>query len=199
MRYHLFPALLRSAYGNTSQYGTARLSPNGAAIDFGADFIPLLPLGTAVSVSWVYGQTVVAEYTGKTYLSCATMLRMVEIDPALLAPTRDILASNTSLPGLVRPAAGQGAALDVTVSYLSAKTIRLLTACPAGENTTLLLDVEVDFLTLRGLALTVRRQVPLRRGEIILVCRVPPAGPENQIALTAYAARLEQLDEDAGG
>jgi hypothetical protein len=197
MDYRPFPALLTSAFGQTRLYGTGKLSPAGNAVDFSADFIPLFPLGTGAAVSWIYGKTAVAEYAGQTYLSTPGKVRLVGVNPALLAPTRDIFAANTSLPGHISPAGPNAEPRDttlaVTISYLSPGGIRLLSSQPAGEGAALWLNAEVDFLTLRRLLLTVRRQVALRRGEIILVCDVPHSTDENLIALTAYSARLEQL------
>lgn len=194
MEYHPFPARLTAGYNHTCVMGQGRLVPGQNAVEFTGDFIPLMPLNTAAKIEWLLGETTLADFTGRVYLSSPQLLRLVEVDPAVLAAHRPVFAVNTQLAAGLRFAQKDGAPTAGEVLYLSQKAITLCSTLPAAEGDALLLDVEVDFLTLDALPLVVQRRVPLRRMETLLLCSVPRPDDANFIALSAYAARLEQLE-----
>lgn len=193
MDYCAFPALLESDYNHISEYGQGRIAQTGDAIDFSAGFIPLLPLGTTASINWIFGTRLVVAFSGKVYLSSPSLLRLVDISSHILDATRPIFAANTRLPARVTPAGSGGKSIAADIIYLSrhAITLRLMGTTP--QEAQLLLDCEVDFLTLHSLALQVQQLVPLRKQETLLLCKPGPYSDENLIALSAYSARLEQL------
>jgi hypothetical protein len=195
MEYYPFPALLRTSYSPARVVGSAGLCHRQNAINFSGEFIPLLPLGSPAAIRWIHGQETVATFEGNVYLSSQTLLRLVNISPELMADARSTFAVNTRLPAGIKT--GRGGECQPTaaeVLYLSTDFITLKTAQPMPKGQNLFLDCEVDFLTLRNLELTVRQHLTLRRTESLIFCGVLRGGDDNLIALSAYSARLAQLN-----
>lgn len=191
MEYLSFPARLRATYNEIEEYGEAHLGAGGNAVDFVSDFVPLIPLGSAATIDWVYADRNISTYTGKVYLSTPTLLRLVDVDEDLVARARGLFASNIRLPGRLRQGSSPPAAVEIL--YLSVGMVKLCTALTPEIDDRFLLDVEVDFLTLHGLSLRVRQMVPLRRDENLLLCEVERSGNDNYIALSTYASRLDRI------
>ncbi|MDL2293606.1 hypothetical protein LJC60_03135 [Ruminococcaceae bacterium OttesenSCG-928-D13] len=191
-----FPARLSSDYNAIGEFGQGQVAPRDNAVDFIGDFVPLVPLGTAARVDWMLGSTVIQSYSGRVYLSGPEMLRIVDVDEKLVRDTRALFATNTSLPASVsaledgRP----GQPVSVRAAYLSPGSITLQAPWGFEPGSRLLLNCEVDFLTLRGMPLRVRTRVTLRRGACLLLCDTGKMGDENLIAYSAYTARLETLE-----
>lgn len=192
MDYLSFPAHLVAPYNDIQEYGEGHLGAGGDAVDFGSDFVPLVPLGSKASIQWIYAGREIAAYEGKVYLSTPTLLRIVDVDEPLVVRARGIFASNTRLPGLVREGA-DAPPRSVEVLYLSLGMVKLHAPFQSPVGLRLLLDVEVDFLTLRGLSLQVRQTVPLRKDENLLLCEVERSGNDNYIALSTYSNRLDRI------
>ncbi|MGD9560460.1 MAG: hypothetical protein AB7V55_07635 [Oscillospiraceae bacterium] len=202
MEYLPFPALLETDYNQVREFGTAHVVADDAAVDFVGEFVPLVPLGTRAVVHWITGNTTTDSFAGEVYLSSPSLLRIVRVNAEQVAFLRLIFAANTHLPATVQPAsdrtaARKGTAVPMELLYLSPDAIKLRTAAVFEAGQRLLLNVEVDFLTLANLPLVVRRQVFLRRQDALLLCAVESSSEENLIALSAYNARLEHLDPDA--
>lgn len=197
MEFLPFPARLRAEYNDIVEYGEARVAGDEDAVDFTSDFVPLVPLGTGAGIEWLLGKTVVKAYTGHTYLSSAQLLRLTGVDPEAVRDTRSLFATNISMPATLALLDARGrptAPAAVKVVYLSQRSLTLQVPLPVEPGGRLLLDAEVAFLTLRGLALQVRTRVTLLKSQSLLLCDIPPMGDENMIALSAYAARLETLE-----
>lgn len=192
MEYLTFPARLQAPYNNILEYGDGSLDAGGSAIHFLADFVPLVPLGAPARIEWLYADRVVTAYEGSVYLSTPTMLRLVDVDEALVARAQGIFASNTRLPGLARRSGKELPAFPVEALYLSVGMVKLSSPVPVEVDEKLSLHVEVDFLTLQGLSLRVRQAVPLRR-ETLLLCEVERSGSDNYIALSTYSSRLDRI------
>lgn len=186
-----FPARLRSGYNNVEEYGTAQVAGGEDAVDFTSAFIPLLPLGSQAVVEWVLGQSVVQAYAGRVYLSSPGLLRLVGVEPALVADTRALFATNIQMPATVLPP--KAAPMPAKVVYLALGHLTLQVPEPVEPGGRMLLNAEVDFLTLRQLPLQVRTRVTLRKSQSLLLCSIQGPGNENLIALSAYVARLEKL------
>ena len=193
MEFLPFPARLCSDYNQIEEYGQAQVFFQNDAIDFTSEFIPLLPLGASATVEWLLGSQVVQTYRGTVYLSSAGLLRLIHVPENLIADTRTLLASNLTIPvSMVLP--GEPAApVQGQAIYLTAHHATVLTPVPSAPGTRLLMDAEVDFLTLRKLPLQVRTRVILRKSQSLLLCAVQNTNTENRIALSAYVARLEKL------
>lgn len=199
MEYFSFPARLRSAYNTISEYGTAQVSARENAIEFSGEFVPLLPLGTEAVVDWILGERTLVSFEGQTYLSSPTRLLLVDVDAELIEAAKATFAINTHLPAKARSAeAPRGAAktpaYPAEIVYLSADFMTLRTKAAGKLKGRLLLDCEVDFLTLCDQPVLVRRQVTSSRSDALLLCDVLPSSNDNRIALSAYASKLEQLD-----
>lgn len=194
MDYYPFPALLRSDYNYIHEFGQASPAPQGDAVNFTGDFVPLIPLGTAAAIQWVLGEKTIATFRGKVYLSTSEMMQLVEVDPGQVEKLRAVFAVNTNLPGSItagtRRAPLKTKSLPVDILYLSPALIKLRASQYVEEGSSILLSSEVDFLTLRDLELTIKQRLLLRRGESLLLCSVESGGSENYIALSAYAAKL---------
>lgn len=202
MEYLFFPALLRTSYNNINEHGEAVVVHDEYAVDFVSDFVPLIPLGTQASIDWTFGSKSLASYKGKVYLSTQNMLRLVDVDHDLVDRARATFASNVSVPGLATLTSRQllkasKQVFSVNIVYLSVGMVKLQTSTPAtieiGER--LLLDVEVDFLTLHGLSLKVRQIMQFGYDNGLLICEVERSGNDNYIALSTYAARLDRIGQ----
>ncbi len=196
MQYYPFPASLVSGDGRVREFGAATLLPDSNALHFESDFVPLLPLGSEATVTWVQGDKCLAAFRGKVYLSSPRLLRLVDIDSSLLASVRTVLSVNAAIPAAIVPAdsetleAAKAPPADAEIVYLSTDLMKLKTTQIMGAQHTLLLNAEVDFLTLRNQPLLVRERLVLRRSDNLLICEVLPGSEENFISLTAYAAKL---------
>lgn len=192
MEYYPFPAQLCAPYNDTQEYGQAVVSPGDNAVDFTADFIPLMPLGTQACVDWMLGTRSVERLEGHVYLSSPGLVRVVDIDSERIGRLRRTFAINTDIPAHVSAAEG-GRPVPATILYLSRRRLTLQLSDASVVGPQLILNAEVDFLTLSDMALQVRQQVLLRRQDILLLCDIPPGSNENLIAHSAYLSRLEQL------
>ncbi|MDL2327155.1 hypothetical protein LJC64_00635 [Ruminococcaceae bacterium OttesenSCG-928-A11] len=190
-----FPARLCSDYNAISEFGRAQVAGRDDAVDFTGDFVPLVPLGTDAQVEWVLGATVIQRYCGQVYLSSPELLRLVGVDKALVRDTRALFATNINLPATAAPLEDgrPGQPVAVRALYLSPGSLTLQAPWPVEPGSRLLLNCEVDFLTLRAMPLRVRTRVTLRKGASLLLCDVAKMGDENLIAYSAYTARLETL------
>lgn len=196
MEFHPFPArLFHLQYGVTT-YGQARFVLRDNALDFMDEFVPLLSLGSQASIAWVQGDSIPMEFTGEVYLSAPDFVRVTGVDGAQFATAAPLFAQNISFPCRLSAARGEPA-VPATAIYLSPGRVTLLTGLQAQPGQALWLDAEIDFLTLRRLRLSVQQAHLLRRGQYLTVCEVPPAGNDNLIALNAFSAKLEKL-EDVG-
>ncbi len=196
MQFQPFPARLSHlAYGVTA-YAWASFVLRDNAMDFTSEFVPLLPLGSQATIAWMQGDTVMMDFTGGVYLSSPQLVRITGIPRDVFAAAAPLFAQNTRFACRVA-CAPDGPADTGEVLYLSPGRITLLCGFKATCGQALWLGAEIDFLTLRRLRLIVTRQYPLRRGQYLTVCDVPPASNDNFIALNAYSARLETL-ADAG-
>ncbi len=201
MNFHPFPALLCSCDNTVQEFGSATIAAHDNAIDFTGEFVPLLPLGTQASLRWMLGNKCLAEFHGCVYLSSRELLRIVDLEEDTLESVRKIFRSNVQLSaqiisaekaGFTKPQYSSG-----EIIYLSTKhfTIKAGEYFSAGDK--LFLSAEVDFLTLHNLPLQVEQRVLLRRNEALLLCSVLPAGDDNFIALSAYSAKLEEIEKKA--
>lgn len=202
MEYLFFSALLRTSYNNINEYGEAVVVHDEHAVDFVSDFVPLVPLGTQASIDWTLGKKSLASCKGKVYLSTQNMLRLVEVDPELVERARATFASNISIPGFILVTSRQllkqtKQVYHVTIVYLSVGMVKLQFSAPLaleiGEK--LMLDVEVDFLSLHGLSLKVRQIIQLGFDKNLLICEVERSGNDNYVALSTYASRLDRIGQ----
>jgi hypothetical protein len=187
-----FPARLSAGYNGICEVGSARVAEREDAIDFTAEFVPLVPLGAPALVEWIQGETVVQPYEGQAYLSSPQMLRLVGVDGGLARQTRALFATNLSLPAVLRTAK-EAPPMPARLEYLSLEVVTLAVPRAVKRGSRLLLAVEVDFLTLGNMPLQVETAVTLRRRESLLQCSLSPGSDENLIALNAYVPRLELL------
>jgi hypothetical protein len=187
-----FPARLSAGYNGICEVGNARVAEREDAIDFSAEFVPLVPLGAPALVEWIQGETAVQPYEGQVYLSSPRMLRLVGIDGGLARQTRALFATNLSLPAVLRTAKG-APPMPARLEYLSLEVATLVVPETVPQGSRLLMEVEVDFLTLGNMPLQVETAVTLRRRENLLQCTFSPGSDENLIALNAYVPRLELL------
>lgn len=199
MEYCPFPALLCSGDNSVREFGRATIAQHDNAIDFTGDFVPLLPLGAQARIQWVLGEKILAELNGKVYLSSRELLRLVELEPAVLEQLKDIFKCNIHLAAQIIPAEkamfAKQIATQATVLYLSQTDITICSSEYVGEGEQLLVSAEVDFLTLHQLPVTVEKRVLLRRGEALLLCKVQRGSNDNFIALAAFATRLEEQEK----
>ena len=194
MEFHPFPArLFHLQYGVTT-YGQARFVLRDRALDFTDEFVPLLPLGSQASVAWVQGDSIPMEFAGEVYLSSPDFVRITGVGRELFAAAAPLFAQNISFPCRLSAARGEPPAA-ATAIYLSPGRVTLLTGLETQPGQALWLDAEIDFLTLRRLRLTVEQRHLLRRGQYLTVCGVQPASNENLIALNAFSARLDKLED----
>ena len=193
MEFLPFPARLRSDYNHIEEYGQGQVFAQDDAIDFTSEFIPLLPLGASATVEWLLGSQVVQTYHGVVYLSSAGLLRLIRVPKNLIADTRTLLANNLSIPVTLLLPGEPSEPVQAQAIYLTSHHVTVLTPVAAEPGSRLLLNAEVDFLTLRKMPLQVRTRVILRKSQSLLLCTVQETGTENRIALSAYVARLEKL------
>lgn len=192
MDYYPFPALLRSEYNDIEEYGSAQITREGNALNFEGEFVPLVPLGQKASIAWMLGETTLAEFSGKVYLSSAQMLQLVDVDPDKLNTARTLFSTNTDIPASLVPAASPKAPRQAAhILYLSMGLLKLLVRESPEEGMRLRLDAQVDFLSLHNLELVVRKRIVFRKEETMLLCEVEGISQENYISMSTYIAKIQ--------
>lgn len=196
MNFIKFPAQLCSDYSDGCEYGRVEIFPNAGALDFTADFVPLLPLGSGARAEWMLGTKVLAKLPGEVYLSSPGLVRLVNIPQKAMAPLVPVFAANTSIPAFIRrnTADSPGKRIPAEIVYLSRHRLTLMLTGAVPTEKRLFLSAEVDFLTLSSLEIEIESQVLLNREGSLLHCKILPGSDENLIAHSAYLSRLEQLD-----
>lgn len=193
MEYLPFPA--RLCAGNICEVGLGQVAEADNAVDFTGDFIPLLPLGQAAAVEWILGDGVVRAYQGEVYLSSPALLRLVRVDAGLVAEARRLFATNLRLRASFASPDKTSPRVPAQVLYLTTCAATLAAPMPLEPGTRLWLDCEADFLTLRAVPLQVKSAIPLRKSQALLHCTLAAGSEENLVALSAYTARLEKLED----
>lgn len=79
-----FTATLKTLDDKVVEYGTATLSTVNRSIDFESEFVPIFTIGTPLKLVRTEGETEVQVFTGETYLSSQTLIRLVSLTDEIL-------------------------------------------------------------------------------------------------------------------
>lgn len=193
-----FPAVLKTPDGQWLADGLARICAAERWVEIRSQFVPLLPLGAQAVVCRLTGQEESHRFMGKVYLSSPTLLRIVEVEEALLAEAELELPQPVCLEGWVSPAAGEGPRARVDLFSLSLSQVRFTSTQPFQEGQALQLEIQSPSLPLAGVGLQVARRLLFGVGKSSYRCRITSLPPHCRAQLASYLAQGAHVFDDGG-
>lgn len=170
---------------------------------FTSDFVPLIKLGSEVTVVRVIGEKRLDRFVGKVYLSSRKLLRIVDVDSAAINPAFEMFESNIILPAdfLVAPGATtrfnvqKARAVSGFVRYISPQSVKICTMEFADKGDYLVFSLEDPALSLDKMLVCVKERVLLMRSAALLLCEVVSLSMENGVAIAGFLEALKVRDE----
>lgn len=117
------------------EYGRADLAPRERSCDFYAEFVPILKLGTPVTVICKNCGIPVLEIRGATYLSSRQLLRLTSIRYNLCVNAESAMEAAMDAQGKILPSgyAGRRAATPLTCQITAITRERIFFSCPGFD------------------------------------------------------------------
>lgn len=197
-----FSAILESQDGDISEPGQAYIAQNNA-ITFTSDFVPLIKLGSRVSVTRVIGEKRMENFEGEVYLSSKQLMQIVKVDEGLIKDALGIFESNVILPAEFNIAPGSSIHFNLQKSqgisgflrYIGLNKVRICTMEFVDKGRHLMFSLESPELTLSKMLVVVRERELLMRNAAVLICDVVSLSAANRAAISAYIEQMERHDE----
>ena len=194
-----FSALLESYDKDISELGQAYIS-NGNAVTFTSDFVPLIKLGSQVTITRLIGEKRMESFVGRVYLSSKQLMRIVEVDNTLIEKALVLFESNIISPGEFAIAPGSSISFNLQkakgisgfLRYIGPETVRICTMEFVDKGQHLMFSVESDELTLNKMLVRVKERVLLMRNAAVLLCDVVSLSAANATAIKEYSAQLKK-------
>lgn len=171
-----FPAVLRDAAGEELAEGRACFNEQSREVEFVSDFVPIYPLGTAMTIERVYRGEPVHVFDGSVYLSSKQLMRIVGVEDTLRYGAQYVYCTSLDLP----------AELTVVCDPPKKKRLRLFRREEPGP---LVKSERVTVTAINHDSLTMLYSMsePLQHGSSMSIRLLPPV-PE-------FSAELELRDE----
>lgn len=197
-----FSAILESKEDDILEPGQAYISKDNS-ITFTSDFVPLLKLGSKVSVIRVIGEKRMECFGGKVYLSSRKLLRIVEVDQKLINQALELFDSNVILPTEFCLAPGSSTHFNIQkakgisgfIRYISQNTVKICTMEFADKGQHLMFSLEESELELTKMMVVVKERILLMRSAAVLLCDVVSLSQNNSLAIRRYINHLEEEEQ----
>ncbi len=171
-----FPALLRDESGEELASGRACFNAESREVEFVSDFVPIFPLGTAMTIERLYRGGAVHIFDGGVYLSSRKLMRIVSVKDRLCYGAQFVYCTDLDLP----------AELTLTSDPPPKKGFHLFKHAPV-EPGLRVEHVTVTAINHERLTLLYGMFEPLGRSRDVTIRLLPPA--------PAFSAALEIEDE----
>ncbi len=168
---------------------------------FTSDFVPLIKLGSDVTVIRVIGEKRLEHFVGKVYLSSRKLLRIVNVESALISSALEMFESNAVFPTefLIAPKATtrfnvqKAQAVSGFVRYISPQTVKICTMEFVDKGAYLMFSLEEPSLLLDKMLVQIKERILLMRSAALLLCEVVSLSMDNGVAIAGY---LEEMKEE---
>ena len=198
-----FSALLESLEYGISELGQAFISKDNT-ITFTSDFVPLVKLGSRVTVTRMIGEKRMESFSGEVYLSSKQLMRIVDVDAELIAQALVLFDSNIILPTEFNVAPGKSIHFNMQkamgisgfLRYIDTKTVRICTMEFVDKGQHLMFSMESEELTLNKMFVRVNERILLMRNAAVLLCDVVSLSQSNALAIENYLTHLKTEETD---
>lgn len=161
--------------------------------------MPLIKLGSEVTVIRVIGEKRLDRFVGKVYLSSRKLLRLVDVDRAAIGPALEMFESNIIFPAefLMAPGATtrfnlqKARAISGFLRYVSPRSVKICTMEFADKGDHLMFSLNEPELILEKMLVRVTERVLLMRSAALLLCEVVSLGMSNGVAIADYLEVLK--------
>lgn len=161
--------------------------------------MPLIKLGSEVTVIRVIGEKRLDRFVGKVYLSSRKLLRLVDVNRAAIGPALEMFESNVIFPAefLVAPGATtrfnvqKARAISGFVRYVSPGSVKICTMEFADKGEYLVFSLNDPELVLEKMLVRVKERVLLMRSAALLLCEVVSLSMGNGVAIADYFEALK--------
>lgn len=200
-----FSAILESKDNDILEPGQAYLSQDNS-VTFTSDFVPLMKLGSKVSIIRVIGEKRMENFVGKVYLSSRKLLRIVEVDHKMIEQALELFDSNVIFPAEFYLAPGASTHFNIQkakgisgfVRYISPSTVKICTMEFVDKGQYLMFSLEEPKLPLNKMMVVVKERILLMRSAAVLLCDVVSLSLSNGLVVNGYLDHLkgeEQQDD----
>lgn len=170
---------------------------------FTSDFVPLLKLGSEVTVIRVIGEKRLDRFVGKVYLSSRKLLRIVDVDGETIKQALALFDSNAVYPTefLIAPGSSthfniqKAKAVSGFVRYVSPDTVRICTMEFVDKGTYLMFSLEEPSLPLNKMMVRITERILLMRSAALLLCDVVSLNVNNGVAIANYLKTVKEKEE----
>lgn len=191
-----FSAIFESKENGISEMGQAYIAADNS-VTFTSDFVPLVKLGTTVSITRILGDKKFERFTGKVYLSSRKLIRIVDVDHKLIEQAMALFESNAIVPAEfdVMPARlfrfgsknqKPVATISGFVRYISPTTVRICTMEYAEAGQQLVFTTEDPHLAVEKFTVVIKERMLLMRSAALLICETVSLSENNRAAIQNY-------------
>lgn len=182
--------------------GQAYISRDNS-VTFTSDFVPLVKLGSEVTVIRVIGEKRLEHFVGKVYLSSRKLLRIVDVDSAAIGPALEMFESNVVFPAefLIAPGATtrfnvqKARAVSGFVRYISPQSVKICTMEFADKDEYLVFSIGEPELSLEKMLVRIKERILLMRSAALLLCEVVSLSMENGVEIAGFLEDLKAKEE----
>lgn len=173
------------------------------SVTFTSDFVPLIKLGSTVTVIRVIGDKRLERFVGKVYLSSRKLLRIVDVDNKTIDTALEMFESNAVFPTEFSVAPGATIRFNVQkahavsgfVRYISPCSVKVCTMEFVDKGEYLLFSLEEPSLPLDRMLVRVKERILLMRSAALLLCEVVSLNKGNGAAIAGYLNELKAKEE----
>ncbi|HWP51918.1 MAG TPA: hypothetical protein VN626_09525 [Clostridia bacterium] len=170
---------------------------------FTSDFVPLIKLGSIVTVIRIIGEKRLECFVGKVYLSSRKLIRIVDINSATIGPALKMFESNAVFRTefLIAPGATtrfnvqKARAVSGFVRYISPQSVKICTMEFVDKDEYLMFSLEESSLSLDKMLVHIKERILLMRSAALLLCEVVSLSMNNGLAIASYMNDLKTKEE----
>ncbi len=193
---------MESQENDILESGQAYISPDNS-VTFTSDFVPLVKLGSEVTVIRVIGEKRLERFVGKVYLSSRKLLRIVDVDKATIGPALNMFESNAVFPAefLIAPGATtrfnaqKAQAVSGFIRYISPQSVKICTMEFVDKGQYLMFSLEEPALPLDKMLVRIKERILLMRSAALLLCEVVSLSMGNGVAIAGFLEDLKTREE----
>ncbi len=165
--------------------------------------MPLVKLGSTVTVIRIIGEKRLERFEGKVYLSSRKLLRIVDVDSAIISDALEMFESNAVFRTefLIAPGATtrfniqKAQAVSGFVRYISPQTVKICTMEFVDKDEYLMFSVEEPSLSIDKMLVRIKERVLLMRSAALLLCEVVSLNINNGASIADYLDELKEKEE----
>lgn len=182
--------------------GQAYISRDNS-VTFTSDFVPLIKLGSEVAIIRVIGEKKLERFVGKVYLSSRKLLRIVDVNSAIISVALEMFESNAVFPAefLIAPKptthfnVQKAQAVSGFIRYISPQSVKICTMEFVDKGQYLMFSLEEPSLPLDKMLVRIKERILLMRSAALLLCEVVSLSKNNGVAIADYLKELKEKED----